>query len=386
MNLRKNPYNYIKLFVFCIYNITYVLYMVGYMSRYVNLMLLAVFIGMCIYQFIYSNKKIGEKKYIFLSEFKRAMVIVLSFLFISITIQIIHNDIQFYVVSELLYNMIPPVLAFFWINTTEDEERKKYFYIFFFKSLMYFVLSNLDNFSIENIKKIDWNDSNSSLFESPLAHDFLFLEIIFLQLKNKKLAIASFLLCLLSFKRISFILAGVILIMSLKKSSKKSDMLAKMVSKKIIILVFVIMIVSPFIIKWISSSSGIEFFYEQGIDINEFSTGRIGLIQYVQNNIKYYNGYGSIDYFMENSQSIFIAELGNMHCDILKLYFEVTELGVIIFVYEMLQIAKRNKIVFFMLMYLFLEIISSHFIDVLSVWNIYFMFVAYKYAQNEKVK
>ena len=174
--------------------------------------------------------------------------------------------------------------------------------------------------------------------------------------------------------------------MSLKKSSKKSDMLAKMVSKKIIILVFVIMIVSPFIIKWISSSSGIEFFYEQGIDINEFSTGRIGLIQYVQNNIKYYNGYGSIDYFMENSQSIFIAELGNMHCDILKLYFEVTELGVIIFVYEMLQIAKRNKIVFFMLMYLFLEIISSHFIDVLSVWNIYFMFVAYKYAQNEKVK
>lgn len=358
--------------------------MTGYIARYINLLLLAVFIGMCLYQFIYSNKNSEEKRSLFLSELKSAMIIVVSFFLISVFIQIIHNDFKFYVITELLYNIIPPVLAFFWINTTEEGEQKKYFYIFFFKSLVYFVLSNFENFSIENIRKIDWNDSNSSIFESPLAHDFLFLEIVFLKLKNRKLAVVSFILCLLSFKRISFILAGVILAISFGKKKIDSKKLTTEVNKKIIAFVFIIMVISPFCIEWMSSMSGITFFSDHGIDINKFSTGRVGLIKYVQNNIKYYNGYGSTDYFMQNSSSKFIAELGSMHCDILKLYFEVTELGVIIYVYEMLKIAKKNKIIFVMLIYLFLEIVNSHFIDLLSVWNIYFMFAAYLYAQNER--
>lgn len=382
---KKLTFRNLKLFIFFLYNLTYVLYMAGYINRVINLVILSIFIIVCLYEYL--NKIIRKKqKVTFGKEFKSAMIIVVAFFIISLIIQVIHKDFELYVISELLYNIIPPVLTFFWINTINEEDVMPYFYIFFIRSITYFLLKNANDLSISSIMQIDWNNSKSSIFESPLAHDFLFLEIIFLYTKKQKLALISMFFCLLSFKRISFILSILVYIgyIFLNKRKKINDILNKEVGKFVIIMTFFVMSISPLILNWIVSDSGISYFSKNGIDINDFTTGRVGIIRYLRGHMKYYNGYGSTDNYLTNSTYGNLSNLGSMHCDMLKLYYEVTELGVLIFIYEMLKIFKKKYITYCMLLYLFLELISSHFLDQLSVWNMFFMFTAYLYKKDEK--
>lgn len=382
---KKNTFNFFKLFIFLMYNVAYVLYMAGYINRTINLAILSIFLLMCIYQYFFNRRSGVKKKVTFGKEFKAAMAVVVAFFIISGIIQLVHGNVQTYLLSELLYNIIPPVLAFFWINTTDYEELKPYFYIFFIRSLFNFILRKGSNFTLQNIMSISWSNSKSSVFETPLAHDFIFLEIIFLYFKKTKIATISTLLCLLSFKRISFILAVLILIgyHALRRSNVAKNYIQRGVCKKTMVITFVIMCIMPLILNWMVSSSGLSYFRKKGIDLNEFTTGRVGIIQFVNKNIPYYNGYGSSDHFLTTSGITTYVKLGSMHCDLLKLYYEVTIVGVIIFTYCMIYIAKRKKIIFFMLIYLFMELISSHFLDVLSVWNMFFMFAAYVYLREE---
>lgn len=383
---KRNSFNRLKLIVFFAYNVAYALYMAGFMDRVINLAILALFLAMCIYQYLYDRKNRNKKVSKFSSEFKTAMVIVIVFLVISFIIQIIHQNIQSYVFSTLLYNIIPPVLAFFLINTTDKEKISPYFYFFFIRSVLYFLLRNGSKISIESIISIDWNDSKSSIFETPLAHDFLFLEIIFLYMKKTKLAIASAFLCILSFKRISFILSILFLLgyFVLGKMPAWDRFINKEVSKKTRGAVFIIFCIMPFVLDWMVSNAGINFFYEIGFDIRKFTTGRVDIIRFVQDRIGGFNGYGTSDYFMTHCGIPVYEKLGSMHCDLLKMYYEVTIIGVGVYAHCMIEIAKRKRIVFLMLLYLFMELISSHFLDALSVWNMFFIFAAYLYADDDK--
>ena len=386
---KRNKFNSLKLFVFFMYNMTYVSYMVGYIDRKVNLSIFAFFLGLCIYQYFY-NKRNGlvNKEIKFLSEFKAAMLIVFAFLSISICIQIYHGDFNSYVFNELLYNIIPPVLAFFWINTSNDsKELKPYFYIFFIRALLFFLLKNGSYLTLENIKSISWNDSTSSVFETSLAHDFIFLEIIFLYLKKPKQAFLCVLLCLLSFKRISFIFSLFIFIryFIFGKGKCGEKTFNSGVSKKLRVITCIAICIMPLLLNWVVSDSGINYFNNRGININTFTTGRINLVRYAKHNMPYFNGYGSSDYFFKTSNNLVYARLGSMHCDLLKIYYEVTILGVIIFTCCLVYIARKKRIIYLMLLYLFIELICSHFLDSLSVWNMFFMFCAYLYSNEDLI-
>ena len=384
---KKITFNSLKLFIFFMYNMAYVLYMTGHIGRIYNLLILGFFIALCIYQYLYKKRNgvLIDNKVKFLNEFKAALLIVVAFFLISLAIQIYHGDIRKYLLSELLYNIIPPVLALFWINTANDEkELKPYFYIFFIRAVLLFLMNNSSYLTLNNVMSISWSNSKSSIFETSLAHDFLFLEIIFLYLKKPKHAIICMLFCLLSFKRISFILSFLILvgyyIFGRKKSSQ--NFLNKAVSKKVRVITFIVMCLMPLFLNWVISDSGIEYFNNKGIDINSFTTGRVNIVRYVKNNIGYFNGYGSSDAFLASPYNIRMSTIENMHCDFLKVFYELTFIGVVVFNYCMIYIAKKKRIVFFMLLYIFMEMISSHFLDALSVWNIFFMFAAYIYAKD----
>ena len=378
----------LKFIIFILYNITYVAHMLEFIPRFVNLVILAFFIIICFGEYSYKRKgMILKKDDLFFSEFISAMIVVLVFFIVSVLVQVCNMDFNFYIITELLYNVIPPVLTFFWINSTEKKSCYKYFLVFFLRNILYFVLANRDNFTIANITGISWSDSKSSVFELVLAHDFLFLELILLYFKKEKLAICSLFLCLLCFKRLSFICAFLVLIVYyifklVKKRKKHLKILDIEIPKFIVIGLALVFSIAPVVLQWMVSDEGIQFFKEMGINLNKFSTGRVGVINYVVNNIEYFNGYGSSDYFMEHSTKGSFARLGSMHCDTLKLFYEVTEIGVIVFFYEMLKISKKNIIVFIMMLYILLEVTISHFLDQLSVWNMFFMFTAYIYSYS----
>lgn len=379
----------IKLLLFFMYNLTYVLYMSGYIGRSINLILLFAFIMLCIIEYMLKNDWVlGEKGDFFWPEFRKAMFIVIAFIVISTIIQLFHGDIKGYLYTELLFNIIPPVLAFFWINTTYSYERYTYFVLIFLRNFGYFLIANISNFTINNILRISLNDSGSSIFEIPYAHDFLFSEIIFLYFGKRKMAFLSMILCMLCFKRISFVLSIAIFVSYILITNtgllKKFFINWISVKRGIRNIILICMCISPFIIKWIVSDAGMNFFQTKlDLNLNKFTSGRVGIINHITANIGSFNGYGSSDYFLTTNKIADFRKIGSMHCDILKLYFETTLLGVFIYVYEMLEIAKKNWIIFLMLMYIFMELICSHFLDALGVWNMFFMFTAMVYAERQ---
>ena len=384
--MEKITYSKLKLMVFFLYNMAYVFYMVGYIRREINLAILAIFIGMCIFEYV----KKPVKEVHFAKERNLSVGIILSFIIISLVIQLFNNDIKMYLWSAILYNIIPILLSFFLINTVKKEECIKYFYIFFLRTASNFILGNLNNFTLNNILAINWNDSHSSVFESALAHEFLILEIIFLYLKKNKISFISMFFCMLSFKRISFILAASIYLgyWLLRKNEKiKSNIkifLEKSPQKKYIYSCILIMILLPFILNWMVSNDGLSYFSSKGINLNKFTTGRVDLVRQVKNNMPYYNGYGSTDNYLKKHPNRMYSNLGSMHCDLLKLYYEVTELGVMIYIINTVKIFGKKNITFLMLMYLLLEVVSSHFIDQIGVWNMFFFFTAYVYSKDKE--
>ena len=362
--------------------------MLGYISRTVNLSLLVVFIGLNLLEYMKKNNWILlSRKDLFRSEFIDSMIIVFAFLMISLVIQIYNKEFRTYLFSELLYNILPPLVAFFWINTTEKNERYTYFILLLVRNLIYFVFANIGSFTLANILAISWNDSKSSVFETPYAHDFFFLEIIFLTFGKEFIAVICMILCMLNFKRISFILSGIVMIayILLKKNKKVKSILSNSfpLNKKICFIILFVLCLLPMCIEWLNSAKGQETIYELfQLNLNDFTTGRTGVMNYVVNNIGHFNGYGSSDYFMENSPNETYRLLGSMHCDILKIYLETTIVGVIVYFGKLIKIARKNWIVFLMLVYMIFELVFSHFIDVLSVWMLFFMFTAMIYAEN----
>lgn len=387
MRRNRMTINSLKLVLFALYNAAYVLYMTGFIGRIVNLLILALFILLCALQYCFSGKKEKRARPLFLREFRHSLFVVFSFLMISVVIQLSHEDLRLYLLSELLYNIIPPVLAFFWINSTDKKDLKKYFYIFFARAVAYFLIKNGAHLSLENIRAINWGNSFSSIFETTLAHDFLVLEIIFFYLGSTKLAVLSTILCLLSFKRISFILSLLVLIgffvTRIVKKKNINGILNKGVCSRVKTVTACVVCIAPLLLNWAVSDPGVAYLRSKNIDINDFSTGRVFIIRHVNKNIEYYNGYGSSDHYLETSNNELLSKIGNMHCDFLKLYYETTMLGVIIFTYCMTQIFSKKKVVFGIYLYALMEMLSSHFLDVLSVWNMLFMFAAYVYAYEK---
>lgn len=383
-------YHNIKFVIFLLYNMAYVFYMLGMLNRILYLGLLMLFLVICVFEYVVKNKGVfGKKEDCFWHEFLRAMLIVVVFFFISVCIQLYHGGIKGFLFSELLYNIIPPAVAFFWINTSYKEERYTYFFVFLLRNVLYFVIANIGNFSLSNILAISWGDSKSSIFETPYAHDFFFLEIMFFYFKKKKLAVLCMLLCMLNFKRISFILSLCVcvfcLLLEYNKKFRCFFERFKSVKRKLRYILLVVLCIMPFAIDLAISDAGLEFFKNvMGIDLDEFTTGRVGVIRYTIKSIGFFNGYGSSDNFLKNSINPTYQVLGSMHCDILRIYLETTMLGVIVYFKEMMEIAKKSWIIFGMLMYLFMELIFSHFINALGVWTMFFMFASMIYTEKKE--
>lgn len=390
LKLVSTGYHNIKFVIFLLYNMAYVFYMLGMLNRILYLGLLMLFLAICIFEYIVKNEGVfGKKKDYFWHEFLRAMFIVLVFFCISVCIQLYHGGIKGFLFSELLYNVIPPAVAFFWINTSYKEERYTYFFVFLLRNVLYFVIANIGNFSLSNILAISWGDSKSSIFETPYAHDFFFLEIIFFYFNKKKLAMLCMILCMLNFKRISFILSlcvfGFCLLLEHDKKIRLYFEKKRNVRSQIRYMLLIVLCIMPFVISFAVSDAGLRFFDNVlGINLDEFTTGRVGVIRYTIKNIGFFNGYGSSDSFLKNSINPTYQVLGSMHCDILRIYLETTMIGVIVYFKEMMEIAKKSWIIFGMLMYLFMELIFSHFINALGVWIMFFMFAAMIYAEKKE--
>lgn len=414
---------HVNIILFALYNFAYVIYMKGFIGRTIYLLTLLLFLGALAIEFVYSILH-GKLVFRFVRPFVWAMAIMLTFLFISVGVQLYHNTFGSYLLEEILYFIVPPVIAFLWINNNKKEDIIPYFYIILGKLVLYFVLEFWGTFSFSNILRISLGDSGSSAYEIVIAHDFLILMIIFMYFAKTKAAVISFVFCLLCFKRFPFILsiaamgiyiggriirkkrkdrrgeadisavtgvqdgvlAGVDNKVQMGESKRSVAWLDMSVSGWIPIVVFGLMLLIPFVMMWLYSDSGQSIMLHSfGININELTSNRASIVNYAIENCRV-NGLGSITAFFQQNAAIEYAQVGNMHCDVIRLLLEVTIIGYVVYLVGLLKIFKKTRLLFLLLLYIMVEMIVSHMADSLNIWIMMYLFAAYVYRKRAKAE
>ena len=381
----KVPIRQTNMILFALYNMVYVLYRVHNLSRMIYMATLGGFFLFEIYV-VLSDKRQEER--FFRREFRATMFVAFIFLVISLGIQIVNDNLQMYLYEELLYFVVPCLAGYVCMNYSEEDDVKWFFYIILVKLTLYFVLRFWGTFSFSAIMAINFNDSNSSLYEIVIAHDFLFLMIIFICFDDLKAVLISFALCVLSFKRLPFILAFLVLILYLLSKSEKAMSFGTLNKKGVkwlqgsfsngtLFIFFIVIMTLPFIMQWVYSNTGVQWFDSVlGMDLNKETSGRVNIVNYALNNFMP-NGLGSITHFYETNSNELFRRIANMHCDVIRLEKEVTIIGYAIYVYVLVKVFSKSRLTTIMMLYLVAEMTLSHMADQLNIWIIMYLFTAY---------
>lgn len=378
-----------KYILFLGYNLTYVICMLGKTTQALYFLFLAGFIGICMLEYFKRTNWCLTGRSFFYKELKSIMRMYFLLAAISIVFQVINQDFQIYLFKDIIYLIVPPLFAFFLINVIGRDERKRYLDTIFFRYVFQFLLQNIGNLNLAAITAISWNDTKSSVFESSYAHDFLMLEVLFLCMKKKSMAFVCWILCLLSFKRLSFILSSVIYVVyyliQLRNSGRKRKITGISYGKSrkyISVLIAVIFIASAYLMQWLAVGGGAEIITSRtGFDIESFMTGRLELIRATYNNVSHFNGLGTIINYFENS---LYKDLGNMHCDVLRLLWETTIIGVSTFAIVMSKNFYKNWATLFSWGYLAMVTITSHVLHAFTTWIIFYMLAAILSADRQE--
>ena len=290
-----------------------------------------------------------------LREFKLGMGYVLVFFIISIVIQIYNMDFQSYLYSGLLRISLPILNAF-----KIDKD-----------------------FNFAGLLSISWSESSSSM-ESSMAHDFIVMEVYFLSRKDNKKAFVSMLLCMLSMKRLSFILAPILFVLA-----KKLPEINKPVKKSLLRSLKIVAILSPFFMFALYSKASQNFFQNVfNMDLNLKMGGRIAIYDTVVNNIPYFNGYGSINAFLSKFVYSVFGTYWNatLHNDFIRIYYETTIVGVVVLANNLVELSKKNYWNFIIVAYLIFVGITSHILNYFSVWVTFYMIIMCTQKESDENK
>ena len=373
----KLPKCKIRLFVFCLYNLFFVLYMLNKISNIFYLITISLFCFMNLFMILGNKIKIKKSW----REFKLGISYVVVFVLSSLVMQFFNSDFNLSILFNDVIRLIIPILnAFLFVNTIRKEDQNIFFNIFLIRFILQFIFTNLSNLSLTSILSISWSNS-SSLMESSLAHDFFIMEIYYLMNKDKKKALICLILCMLSMKRLSFILAPILFIFSNFISNEKE------VKPFFVNILKLSAILSPFVLITLYSDIFQNWIFENfNINLNTLMSGRISIYNILVNNIPYYNGLGSVNEFLGTFVQTNFGTMWNgiLHNDFLRIYFETTIIGVIILGNNLVELGRKNYWHFIMIAYLIFVAITSHILNYFSVWVTLYMAIMVFNANNSK--
>lgn len=370
------PKSSFRFLLFCLYNALYVAYMQGYASQ---ALYMGTFILFCIANgavFLYhGNRKMAGFKsasYIFL--------FIVAFGVISIPIQIMNGGLKGFLFSALGRLALPMINALFFVNAVEEEDWNFYFNILLVRFCCHFLLMNADKLTLSNLLSISWSDSEAAT-ETSLAHDFLIMELLFLAMKQKGKSLICVLFCMLSMKRLSFILAPVAFILSARVP--KGD-----VNHVFRVIAMFMIVVSPFVLMWLYRYDVMRWLYSSfGIDLIKEMSGRPTIYHTAIDGMGgIYSGYGSISNYLSSYAATHYGTVWNgvLHNDTIGIYLETGILGIVSFAFGIVEFSKKNYWHFFMMLYLVFVAITSHILDYFSVWVTFYLAVMCMNVSQEK--
>ncbi len=376
-----SPIQFIQIILFVQYNFFYVMYRYEKVSNNIQLFSLFLFISFNILIWLITDMKNRPIKWGY--PFSQSLIIIFSVLIISFLFQMYNSDFQSYLITSIISLFTPILTAFVLINTIHKGDYIIYVNILLIKTIMIFLIDNLFELKLENLLLISWGNSYSP-FESSMAHEFLLLECIYLFFDKKKSAFISMVLCMLSMKRLSFLLAPLLFIFTKKIIQLSGN---RTILKGYTYVFKLITFLSPFVILFLYKDQTTEFLINTiGFDLNSFMSGRKTIYKLLINNIPYFNGFGSVNTWLLQFSYNFFGTTWNgiLHNDVLRVYFELTIIGFLIFFNSFINIFKDNFWTILMGGYVLFVMITSHLLDYYPMWLTFYIGCSLIYSSIDK--
>ncbi|MDP8016038.1 hypothetical protein [Prescottella equi] len=273
-------------------------------------------------------------------------------------------------ISEVLYIVIPVVIALGISNTVTLRLADVYMTIFLLRYLLYFVLS--DAFSVSAIMEISWSNSTSA-FETSFAHDLLVVGTYFIVRRKKFRAGLSVAFTMVALKRASFILAPLLALFGRRIRNAAPP------KSRSIVAMFVIGVASPFIMKAVYSPAISEALATNfGIDLDGFTSGRLSIYELAVHCSDVTDGFGSLNNCLGELAIRTYGTTWNslLHNDTLRIYMEVGFVGVAAYLGALAYISRGSFPTFILMAYTFFVLITSRLVTHMSFWVVLFTVVA----------
>ena len=191
--------------------------------------------------------------------------------------------------------------------------------------------------------------------------------------------IVSFIICILSLKRVAFLFAVLLMIFH------KQIPFGKPVKKSFIFWTTILFLVAPILIQIMCNDAFGDWFYNvTGLSLNAFVSGRISKFNAVFDSGEMKYGWGSSTIYLTNNLWSFArytdyyeGQSINIHSDIVKIYCECSIFGLFVFLRYHLKLVKDNWVCFLMMFYLFTDMLVNHHLGIGKVllWIIVYIVI-----------
>ncbi|MDF2472243.1 MAG: hypothetical protein K0R21_25 [Anaerocolumna sp.] len=382
---RKKFISNLLFFIFVgVYFLTSIIDYKGLDIKYIILCFNCVIWGMPV--LIQFTMKRGLTKLYYFDEFKNIIKAIAVLAIISVGFQIINGQFKLYLLKEIFFFAMPIITVFLISNYDKQILGSYYFDIILYCSIIYFIKLFGSQLSVEQLFNISFINSYSP-YESILADYFFLCCMHYAYTGQKYKFIISAFFCLLAFKRIHIIFLTLLILYNFVLHSNKIKYYAKgMVNKKLIKITVLIFCISPFIIYIILTDKFSDWFYLYlGLNINDFTMGRIDLINALIDSQIINYGLGTTTYFISNIYNGAMSAAGNLHNDVFRIYYECTLVGTIVFTYMQFKNASKSYWSYFLALFLFSVMLTSHILtNTLTLIMFYLLISEFNYFKFKR--
>ena len=317
------------------------------------------------------------KSHMFQYELKSVLWVIFSFAIITAIKTIVYGGFTNRSLYEMFFLALPILYAYCLINTVPFNVMDRFMFFTLIFSFVGYVLSLRMGFTeiIAALSSLDFAGSSSLLESHSFSGISIALALYYLYFrKNKVGMILSILFVVMTFKRLAVL--TVIILVFLPKLLDKD----KPVNKNVLNIAKIIIAILGFAYFAAMIPSNIGFVEKLfRVNLKEFTMGRTYRFLYAYRGIGFRNGgLGSVYTNLMNTYHLAIE------MDIAKLMFEVTPLGVLIFINNLFNVSKKSVYCFLVMIYLFVNMITSHCLASVFTWLIiYITFGMIEYKQYE---
>lgn len=300
--------------------------------------------------------KLAKKKTIFKFELKKIIWLAVVFSILSIYYIIQNKGFNMVTVTGIAKILLPVIIAYAVLNVMDLKYIYNVMVIFLMISFFGYVYSVvLPNFTLGVISQIDILDSYSpfeSNFFSPVA---IACCIFFGYYRNNKFwLVLSTLFSIMTNKRIMILYAVFLLffggIFKTKKEISKSFIRIFQVGFCLLFFVYFDFMLGKYD----------DILYRViGMNANKFTMGRGWLLENLL-----YNDFRSIGFYSST------IDFRSMEMDFPMIYVEMGIIAVIFAIFLITKIARRNWYNFVIIAFILLELLTSHWFDVVYFWII----------------